>query len=79
MFELLWRLSILTLPFQTRWFHDASLAGWPWEQGRWSVYVSWGLMLGTVAVGMILPLTKGELEGVVRPAGDLPNPSFVRR
>jgi hypothetical protein len=44
-------LSILALPWQTRWFHDASLAGWPWEQGRWSIYVSWGLIVATVVVG----------------------------
>jgi len=40
-FEILWRLAVLSLPWQTRWFWDAELVGWPWEQGRISIYVSW--------------------------------------
>lgn len=46
-----WRASLLLLPWQTRWFWDASLAGWPWEQGRVSLYVSWVVLLVTVVVG----------------------------
>ncbi|MFH1838846.1 MAG: O-antigen ligase family protein [Patescibacteria group bacterium] len=42
------RLAILSLPWQVRWFSDASLSGWPWEQGRASFYVSWFLILGTI-------------------------------
>lgn len=41
---LAWRLAILVLPWQTRWFQSAELAGWPWEQGRLSFYVSWFLI-----------------------------------
>ncbi|MFZ2804002.1 MAG: hypothetical protein WA001_02150, partial [Patescibacteria group bacterium] len=51
LFDWSWRLTILALPWQTRWFHDASLAGWPWEQGRWSVYASWLLIVATIALG----------------------------
>ena len=42
---MIWRLAILLLPWQTRWFSDASLAGWPWEQGRLAFYLSWIPML----------------------------------
>lgn len=47
-FSILWRLAILALPWQTRWFWDAQLAGWPWEQGRISIYASWILMAATI-------------------------------
>lgn len=40
-FDVAWRVTIFLLPWQTRWFHDAQLAGWSWEQGRISVYASW--------------------------------------
>jgi len=39
------------LRWQTRWFSDASLGGWPWEQGRWSVYASMLLLVVTIIVG----------------------------
>jgi hypothetical protein len=39
--ELSWRIVILLLPWQTRWFRDASLAGTVWEQARLSFYISW--------------------------------------
>lgn len=48
-FEVTWRLAILSLPWQARWFSDASLAGWPWEQGRWSVYGSM-ILIGIAVV-----------------------------
>jgi O-antigen ligase len=54
-FELAWRLAILTLPWQTRLFWDANLAGWPWEQGRASIYVSWLPLLATVILGLFQP------------------------
>ncbi len=47
-FSWLWRLSLLLLPWQIRWFSGASLAGWPWEQGTWSIVLSMLFMLGTV-------------------------------
>ncbi len=50
-FEILWRLAILALPWQTRWFADAQLAGWPWEQGRLSFYGSWILLIAVIALG----------------------------
>ena len=43
-----WRLAMLALPWQTRWFCDAELAGWPWEQGRLSFYVAWFFILAAV-------------------------------
>lgn len=43
-----WRLAILALPWQTRWFWDAELAGWPWEQGRLSFYVAWFLLAAAI-------------------------------
>jgi O-antigen ligase len=50
-FSLAWRFAILTLPWQTRWFLDAQLAGWPWEQGRLSFYVSWIPLIVAVVLG----------------------------
>lgn len=41
-----WRLSVLVLPWQTRWFHEGlSLGGYPWEQSRLSVYGVWVMMI----------------------------------
>ncbi len=59
-FPWLWRLAILSLPWQTRLFHEAPLvAGYPWEQGRSSVYVSWFLMLAVIVAALFLD------EGVI--------------
>ncbi|MBP7006141.1 hypothetical protein KBB27_03400, partial [Patescibacteria group bacterium] len=42
------RLVILLLPWQTRYFIPGmTLGGYPWEQGRWSLYAS---MLGIMLV-----------------------------
>lgn len=49
-FDISWRLAILALPWQARWFSDASLGGWPWEQGRISFYASWIPMLVVVVL-----------------------------
>lgn len=54
-FDVLWRASIILLPWQVRWFSDASLHGMPWEQGRVSIYVSWFILVATVIVGFLLP------------------------
>ncbi len=51
LFGAAWRLAIFLLPWQTRWLHGASLAGWPWEQGSWAVYASWLLLLATIVLG----------------------------
>ncbi len=50
-FGVSWRLALLVLPWQTRWFADASLAGWPWEQGRWAIYASWMVLLAAILTG----------------------------
>ncbi len=50
-FPWVWRVTILSLPWQTRWFSDAFLGEWPWEQGRLSVYASWFLIGLTVIAG----------------------------
>lgn len=52
-FDVCWRLSILALPWQARWYREASLAGWPWEQGSWAVYASWILIVATIVLGWI--------------------------
>ena len=52
MFGIAWRTALVLLPWQTRWFHDASLSGWLWEQGRVSIYLSWIPLLLTIALGM---------------------------
>ncbi|MFA6504302.1 MAG: hypothetical protein WCT54_05265, partial [Patescibacteria group bacterium] len=53
-FEFAWRATILALPWQTRIFWDAQLAGWPWEQGRLSFYASWIPMLLAIVTFVIL-------------------------
>lgn len=53
-FAIAWRVTILALPWQTRWFLDAQLAGWPWEQGRVSFYLSWIPLLLTIGLGIAL-------------------------
>ncbi len=50
-FEWLWRASLLVLPWQTRWFHEAFLDGYVWEQGRISVYASMMLLVAVVILG----------------------------
>ncbi|MFA5935955.1 MAG: O-antigen ligase family protein [Patescibacteria group bacterium] len=52
--NILWRLAVLSLPWQTRWFADASLTGWPWEQGRVSLYISWIPLVLTMIIGALL-------------------------
>jgi O-antigen ligase len=51
LFPWLVQATIFVLPWQTRWFSDASLGGWPWEQGRVSIYLSWFLLVATIGVG----------------------------
>lgn len=52
---------ILLLPWQARYFvPGASLGGYPWEQGRWSLYVS---MLG---IALAAVLSWRDLWGVLR-------------
>lgn len=51
LYEIVWRLAILALPWQTRWFWDAQIGGWPWEQGRISLYVSWLPLLLSIILG----------------------------
>lgn len=52
LFRLVWPLAVLALPWQTRYFLPGpSVAGWPWEQGRLSFYVSWVLVLATIVLG----------------------------
>ncbi|MDD5725823.1 MAG: O-antigen ligase family protein [Patescibacteria group bacterium] len=54
-YEIVWRLAILTLPWQTRWFVDAQLVGWPWEQGRISIYIAWLPLVATIILGIFQP------------------------
>ena len=46
-------LLMLVLPWQTRWFSDAGLlAGYPWEQGRISIYAFWLILLVCATVSL---------------------------
>jgi hypothetical protein len=49
-----WRLSIFLLPWQTRWFIESQIGGWPWAQGSWSAYVTWLPMIATIVLGTVL-------------------------
>ncbi len=54
-FNVLWRLSLLALPWQTRWILvPGSINGFQWEQGTMSLYGSQILLLLTIAVGAVL-------------------------
>jgi|GEM_PF-515097 len=61
-FQITWRLAVLALPWQTRWFAQApNVAGWPWEQGRLAFYASWLPMIAAIVLGALVarkPLSK---------------------
>lgn len=68
-----WRLAILALPWQTRWFAEGpALGGLPWEQGRWAFYLSY-IPLGITVLMACLepfkpadhPLSKRAWAGIV--------------
>ena len=47
----LWRVAVLLLPWQMRWFSEGpAVNGFPWEQGRVSVYASWFVIVATIIV-----------------------------
>ncbi len=57
LFPWAWRLAVLALPWQTRLFWEGpTIAGYPWEQGRISIYASWIVML-------LVVLMDGALRG----------------
>lgn len=54
LFEGTWRLAVLLLPWQIRWFQEGPLlGGYPWEGGRSSVYLSWLPLLATIILGVL--------------------------
>ncbi len=60
------RLAILLLPWQTRAFLPSpNMGGWPWEQGRWSLYAT-----------MLVILAAAVSRGIEYSRKDLP---FVRK
>ncbi|MCW1892148.1 MAG: O-antigen ligase family protein [Candidatus Uhrbacteria bacterium] len=72
LFSILWPVSILALPWQTRWIVDqASLSGFPWEQGTIAFYVSWVVMIAVIVLGFICyPVSLPKA---------LPTTSFIQR
>jgi hypothetical protein len=55
LFPWAWRLAVLALPWQTRLFWEGpTIAGYPWEQGRISIYASWIVMLLAVFIDWAL-------------------------
>lgn len=62
LFSWAWRLAILALPWQTRWFLNAELGGWPWEQGRWSVYGSWIFLSVVICLGYFVSTRSSSLR-----------------
>ncbi|MBP9747875.1 O-antigen ligase family protein [Patescibacteria group bacterium] len=48
--EAAWRLSLIVLPWQIRFFTEALIDGKPWEQGRLSLYASMLLMVAVIAL-----------------------------
>lgn len=74
-FNASWRLAILLLPWQARWFHEGPLlGGYPWEGGRWSIYLSWLPLAAAVYLGY---LRRGARLAPTSPAnaGDGSTPS----
>ncbi|MBI5654914.1 O-antigen ligase family protein [Candidatus Uhrbacteria bacterium] len=65
LFEIFWRVSILALPWQTRWFGEAELAGWPWEQGRWVFYAAWIPMAATIIFGWMDSCRENETKKAI--------------
>jgi O-antigen ligase len=64
-FSLLWRISILILPWQTRWiFTEGSLNEFPWEQGSVSLYGSQVVLILTILVGAMV--FRGEWKSLFR-------------
>lgn len=64
-FSVLWRISILILPWQTRWiFTEGVLNGFPWEQGTVSLYVGQVILFVTILVGVVL--FRGEWKSLLR-------------
>lgn len=58
-----WHLAILLLPWQIRWFSEGPMVnGYPWEQGRISIYASWIPMLATMAATLILFPSRSEAK-----------------
>jgi O-antigen ligase len=56
-----WRITLLALPWQTRWFTGSlTLGGMPWEQGRWAVYASWIPLFLTVLIATLEPFEPAE-------------------
>lgn len=54
-----WRIAVLLLPWQVRWFSEGPMvAGLPWEQGRWSIYLSWVPMI--LFIGCVLAILKNR-------------------
>ena len=49
-----WRLAMLLLPWQIRWFHEGlPLGGLPWEGGRWSIYLAWFPMVVSIVAAFV--------------------------
>lgn len=49
-----WKIAVLALPWQTRWFHEGiPLNGFPWENGRLSFYASWIPLLIVVIMAFV--------------------------
>jgi len=58
---ILWRLAIILLPWQTRWFSEGpAVNGFPWEQGRLSVYASWIVMAAVIGAAWFGHRRRGE-------------------
>mgnify|MGYP001561578121 CR=1 FL=1 len=71
----LWRLAILVLPWQTRWFWEGPMVGgFPWEQGRVSVYASWLLLFLAMTCAWAMPR---PLSSVDTPAKKYPRLPFI--
>jgi hypothetical protein len=59
------RLLLLALPWQARWFAEApSLNGYPWEFGRVSIYLSWGVVVVAAVFSLCLRPRAEESEKV---------------
>ena len=70
-YNVLIRLTILVLPWQTRYFAVAPMMGGAaWEQGRWSLYATMVMMVAVIFASVTSPVILSEVGRSPRECGE---------